>query len=300
MWWSMPESSEQGPGLRPARVLALAGTMQRRQRTVLTLVSVKDVRANPDQPRKYFDDEKLAELAASIKAHGLLQPIVVRRADSGFELLAGERRFRAAQLAGMDRLPALIREVEDPLEVALIENLQREDLSPLEEAEALATIIARHGYSHRTVAELLGKSRPYVSNTLALTRLPEAVKSDLHRDRSPVSRELLISVAREEDPDAALALWRRVKLDALSVRTFRAEKSGDGPCGVKVSEVLAAARRLNRCLGRLLAEGLPGAEAERLARPLRRTERLAKRVLAGIPAPRRCPPRSTGGSVSAR
>src|SRR5207247_1105515 len=82
---------------------------------------------------------------------------------------ARERRLRAAQLAGLDRLPALVREVEDPLELALIENLQREDLSPLEEAEGLATLIARHGYSHREVAELLGKSRPYVSNILALT-----------------------------------------------------------------------------------------------------------------------------------
>jgi len=283
MWWNMPDTNEHGTETHPARVLAIAGTMQRRQRTVLTLVSIKDVRANPDQPRKHFDDEKLGELASSIKTHGLLQPVVVRRTDSGFELLAGERRYRAAQLAGMERLPALIREVEDPLEVALIENLQREDLSPLEEAEGLATLIARHGYSHRTVAELLGKSRPYVSNTLALTRLPDAVKSDLHRDGSAVSREILINVAREEDPDAALALWRRVKLDTLSVRTFRAERSGDGPEAVTVSEVLAAARRLNRCLTRMIADGVPGAEAARLARPLRRTERLAKRVLAEIP-----------------
>lgn len=287
MWWTVPEASEQGAESRPARILALAGTVQHRQRTVLTLVAVKDVRANPDQPRKHFDDEKLGELAVSIKAHGLLQPVVVRRTDRGFELLAGERRFRAAQLAGMDRLPALIREVEDPLEVALIENLQREDLSPLEEAEALATLIARHGYSHRTVAELLGKSRPYVSNTLALTRLPDAVKADLHRDGSTVSRELLINVAREEDPEVALALWRRVKLDTLSVRSFRAERAGDGPEAMTVSEVLAAARRLNRCLTRLLADGVPGAEAERLVRPLRRTERLAKRVLADVPPPNR-------------
>src|SRR5213076_2597331 len=85
----------------------------------------------------HFDDEKLGELAVSIKAHGLLQPIVVRPVAAGFELVAGERRFRAAQLAGVERLPALVREVEDPLELALIENLQREDLSPLEEAEGL-------------------------------------------------------------------------------------------------------------------------------------------------------------------
>src|SRR5262245_31390895 len=168
MWWSMPEAGERHGDVTPVRRLAVAGSLQRRQRTVLTLVPLRDVRPNPDQPRKHFDDDKLRELSESIKAHGLLQPIVVRRVETGFELLAGERRFRAAHLAELDRLPALVRDVDDPLEIALIENLQREDLSPLEEAEALATLIARHGYSHREVAELLGKSRPYVSNTLAL------------------------------------------------------------------------------------------------------------------------------------
>src|SRR5262249_26969776 len=142
------------PGGPPVRRLAIAGSMQHRQRTVLTLLPLRDVRPNPDQPRKHFDQSKLDELATSIKAHGLLQPIVVRRVTDGYELLAGERRFRAAQLAGIERLPALVREVDDPLEIALIENLQREDLSPLEEAEGLAALIARHGYSHREVADL--------------------------------------------------------------------------------------------------------------------------------------------------
>src|SRR4030095_1133279 len=124
----------------------------------------------------------------------------------GYRLLAGERRFRAAKVAGLDRLPALIREGDDDLEVALIENLQREDLSPLEEAEALAVLIERHAYSHRQVAELLGKSRPYVSHMLALPRLPAAIKSELHREGRQMPRELLMGIARQEDPDAAEAL----------------------------------------------------------------------------------------------
>jgi ParB family chromosome partitioning protein len=263
--------------------------MQHRQRTVLTLVPLADVRPNPDQPRKHFDEDKLAELAASIRTHGVLQPIVVRRADAGFELLAGERRYRAAQIAGIDRLPALVREVEDPLEVALIENLQREDLSPLEEAEALATLIARHGYSHQAIAELLGKSRPYVSNTLALTRLPEVVKADLQREGPAVSRELLLGVAREEDPEAALVLWRRLRLELLSVRRFRAEKAGARPERLALGEVLSAARRLNRALVRMLDEGPVGGEGRRLLRPLRRTERLVKRALASVPSAERRP-----------
>jgi ParB family chromosome partitioning protein len=251
----------------------------------LTLVPVHDVRPNPDQPRKHFDDEKLRELAASISAHGLLQPIVVRRGpEGGFELVAGERRFRAAQLAGVDRLPALVRDVDDPLEIALIENLQREDLSPLEEAEALATLIARHEYSHREVAELLGKSRPYVSNTLAITRLPEAVKADLRRQGSEMSREVLMGVARQEDPEAALALWRRLQLGLLSVRRFREEQAGTRPARAGVAEVLNACRRLNRALTRLLAEEPPAAETARLARALRRTSRLIARELEAVAA----------------
>jgi len=283
MWWSMPETDARA-GSGGVRRLALAGTIERQQRTVLTSVTLVDVQPNPDQPRKHFAPEKLAELAESIKTRGLLQPIIVRRVETGYQLLAGERRFRAAQLAGLDKLPALIRTTDDPLEVALIENLQREDLSPLEEAEGLALLIDRHGYSHREVAELLGKSRPYVSNTLALTRLPEAVKADLRRDGPAVSRELLMGVARQEDPDAALALWRRLQLDLLSVRRFRAEKEGTASERPVVLEVLTAARRLNRTLVRLIAEGAPTAQGPRLVRTLRRTGRLVERQLAALAA----------------
>ena len=283
MWWSMPETDARA-GSGGVRRLALAGTIERQQRTVLTSVTLVDVQPNPDQPRKHFAPEKLAELAESIKTRGLLQPIIVRRVETGYQLLAGERRFRAAQLAGLDKLPALIRTTDDPLEVALIENLQCEDLSPLEEAEGLALLIDRHGYSHREVAELLGKSRPYVSNTLALTRLPEAVKADLRRDGPAVSRELLMGVARQEDPDAALALWRRLQLDLLSVRRFRAEKEGTASERPVVLEVLTAARRLNRTLVRLIAEGAPTAQGPRLVRTLRRTGRLVERQLAALAA----------------
>ena len=289
MWWTMPEAGagagEQEGEKAPVRRLAVAGSLQRRQRTVLTLVRLRDVHPNPDQPRKHFDDEKLGELAASIKAHGLLQPIVVRPVAAGFELVAGERRFRAAHLAGVDRLPALVREVEDPLELALIENLQREDLSPLEEAEGLAALIARHGYSHREVAELLGKSRPYVSNILAITRLPDAVKADLERDGGAVSRELLMGVARQEDPLAALALWRRLQLGVLSVRRFREEKAGRRRERAAVAEVLALARRMNRALARLLADELPANETPRVSRALRRTRRLIDRQLDATSPP---------------
>ena len=282
MWWNKAEAGDRPREADPPRMLAVAGSLRRRQRTVLTLVPVSEVRPNPDQPRKHIDEEKLAELASSIKLHGLLQPIVVRRKDDGFELVAGERRLRAAQLAEIDRLPALVRELEDPLEIALIENLQREDLSPLEEAEALAQLIERHGYSHREVADILGKSRPYVSNTLALTRLPGSVKNDIHHDGSAVSRELLMAVARQEDPEASMILWRRLQLGLLSVRRFREEQAGERQERAPLLEVLSAARRLNRALARMLGEQLEAPDARRLGRALRRTERLIKRQLTAV------------------
>jgi ParB family chromosome partitioning protein len=280
MLWNVPEAEQREAGAGVVRTLSV-GTIERRQRTVLTVVPLAAVRPNADQPRKHFAEAAIAELAASIKARGLLQPIVVRRVDVGFELLAGERRFRAARLAGLDRLPALVREADDPLEIALIENLQREDLSPLEEAEALALLIERHGYSHREVGELLGKSRPYVSNMLSLTRLPEPVKEELHRGGSTVSRELLMDIARQDDVEVAVALWRRVREEPPSVRRFRAEKDGRAERPL-LREVTLAARRLNRALRRLQASGetLRPPEAPELARLLRRTQRLVQRQLA--------------------
>jgi ParB/RepB/Spo0J family partition protein len=246
---------------------------------VLTVVPLSAVQPNPEQPRKYFAEDALAELAASILERGLIQPVVVRKHEGGYQLLAGERRFRAAQLAGLDRLPAVVRDDGDALEIALIENLQREDLGPLEEASALAALIERHGYSHREVASLLGKSRPYVSNTLALNRLPDPVKAELHRKGNFLSREVLIGIARQPDAGAALSLWNRVKLDAMSVRRFR-EEHGAARERSPVRDAVRAARRLNRALRRLReGDGVSGEAVNALRRVLRRTRRLADGVM---------------------
>ena len=280
MWWNVPEA-EDGKATEPRpKLLAVAGTVVRRERTVLTLVPLGALDPNPQQPRKHFDDEKLQELAASLKAKGLLQPIVVRRAGDRFQIVAGERRYRAAKLAGMDRVPALVRDTEDPLELALIENLQREDLTPLEEAEALSGLIERHSYSHRELGELIGKSRPYVSNALALLRLPNHVKDELHREGRTVSRELLMGVARCEKAEEAEALWKRVRLELMSVRSFRAERDGEQPVQRSMArEVLLAARRLNRSLRRLGTNDVAPEERNALTKVLRRADRLIQRQL---------------------
>jgi ParB family chromosome partitioning protein len=283
MWWNVPEA-EDGRQQEPRpKLLAVAGTVARRERTTLTLVPVAVLDPNPAQPRKHFDDEKLEELASSIKARGLLQPIVVRRLGDRFQIVAGERRYRAAKLAGMDRVPALLRDTDDPLELALIENLQREDLTPLEEAEALSGLIDRHTYSHREVGELIGKSRPYVSNALALLRLPDHIKDELHREGRTVSRELLMGVARCEKTEDAEALWKRVRLDLMSVRRFRAEREGSPTIPRSLArEVALAARRLNRSLRRLGAGSISEEERTALGKVLRRSDRLIQRQLRAL------------------
>jgi len=268
------------------RILAVAGAAVRRLRTVLTVVPLAAVEPNPDQPRKHFAEDKIVELAASILERGLLQPIVVRRCGAGYQLLAGERRLRAAQLAGLDRLPAVIREGGDALEIALIENLQREDLAPLDEAEALGTLIERHGYSHREVADLLGKSRPYVSNTLSLNRLPESVKIDLRRRGSGFSREVLMGVARQPDRDSALSLWNRLTLSEMSVRRFREEHGAAGRGRPPARATVLAARRLNRTLRRLGSVTISAEEASTLRRVLRRTRKLVDGLMEAIEAAR--------------
>lgn len=144
-------------------------------------VSPAEIRPNPDQPRRHFDEAALETLVASIRRRGLLQPLVVRRVADGYELIAGERRLRAAQRAGLDSVPVVVRDAapQERLELALIENLQRENLTPLEEAEAYRHLIDVHGLTQDEVAQAVGKSRPAVANALRLLALPEPVKAQL-------------------------------------------------------------------------------------------------------------------------
>src|SRR2546427_11782481 len=144
-------------------------------------VPIHQIVPNPEQPRRHFDDEALSLLADSIRRHGLLQPLVARRIAGRYELVAGERRLRAALRAGLERVPVIVREAraEDRLELALIENLQRADLTPLEEAKAYRQLLEAHGLTQEEIATRVGKSRPAITNTLRLLGLPDAVKAQL-------------------------------------------------------------------------------------------------------------------------
>jgi ParB family transcriptional regulator, chromosome partitioning protein len=142
---------------------------------------VDEISPNRLQPRSYFDDKKLEELVTSIEEHGVLQPVVVQKADSGYELIVGERRWRASKKLGLKKIPAVIREVSDAqsLEIAIIENIHRHDLNPIEEAEAYARLANEFALTQEMVAKKVGKSRTAVANTLRLLKLSRNIKEDL-------------------------------------------------------------------------------------------------------------------------
>lgn len=159
------------------------------------------IRPNPQQPRRSFDEEDLAELAASIRSCGILQPLTVRRAGEGYELVAGERRLRAARIAGLREVPCLVAQVgeEDSALLALMENLQRRDLDCWEEAQAIARLISRYGLSQEEAARRLGRAQPTVANKLRLLRLPEDVRA-LLRENGLTERHAR-ALLRLQDPE---------------------------------------------------------------------------------------------------
>jgi ParB family transcriptional regulator, chromosome partitioning protein len=182
-------------------------------------LAVDAITANPRQPRQVFDEDSLAELAASIEAVGLLQPVVVRRTPSGrYELIMGERRWRACQIAGIDVIPAIVRETtdDDMLREALIENLHREQLNPLEEAAAYQQLLDDFAATHDELARRVGRSRPHISNTIRLLNLPPAVQKRVAAGvLSAGHARALLSV---EDPAAQEQLAHRIVAEGLSVR----------------------------------------------------------------------------------
>jgi ParB family chromosome partitioning protein len=194
-------------------------------------VAIDRIRANPRQPRRAFDETTLGELAASIRVQGILQPLLVRPDGNGdYELVAGERRLRAARLAGLHEVPVVVREMSDreSLEIALIENIQRDDLSPLEEAEAYHRLIDDFGHTQEQVATRVGKSRPAVANALRLLRLPEQIKQEIARGRLTAGHaRVLVSL---ESADAQLRAARQILARQLSVRDTEklASNRGDG------------------------------------------------------------------------
>jgi ParB family chromosome partitioning protein len=168
--------------LLPPAVQAPGGQVDSGQ---LHELAVDSISPNPNQPRKDFEVNALQELSTSLRQSGVLQPVVVRKTGQGYQLIVGERRWRAAKLAGIERIPAVVREVNDAesLELALVENLLREDLNPMEEAEAYQRLLAEFSWTQEELAERVGKDRSSIANCLRLLRLPELIQADLRAGR---------------------------------------------------------------------------------------------------------------------
>jgi len=181
-------------------------------------LAIIEIKTNPHQPRRDFNPIKLAELSESIKEHGVVQPVLVRRVEGGYELVTGERRLRAAELAGMAKIPAVIGDYTDVamMEIALVENLQREDLNPIEEAEAYKKLLVEFSLTQEEIAQKVGKSRPAVANTLRLLNLPIQLREALGSGLTTVGHaRALLGLKTEEDQVTA---WREIQANNLSVR----------------------------------------------------------------------------------
>ena len=165
---------------------------------------------DPEQPEKYFEPGALEELANSIKQKSLYQPVVVRKDETGkIILVAGKRRLRAAKMAGLEKIPAIFTQ-GNPLEISIIENLQRENLKPLEEAEALGRMIDQHGYTEGKLAFAIGKAQPAISEAIKLNRLPETIKDECRQD-DKYPRRFLVEIAAQDTPEAMMSLFNRAK-----------------------------------------------------------------------------------------
>jgi ParB family chromosome partitioning protein len=187
-------------------------------------VDLAKLRPNPDQPRTITDSTSLEELASSIAQHGLIQPIAVARDPdnpAGFIIVAGERRYRAFQLLRKETIPA-ISTTGDPAEIALIENIQREDLHPLDEAQALTRLMQKHRYTQDEVSKVVGKARRTVGELLMLTTLPQCIQEEWRT--SAIPKSTLIEIARVETAEEQLTLWERIKHGGMTVREARATK----------------------------------------------------------------------------
>jgi ParB family chromosome partitioning protein len=176
------------------------------------LVKIDELDPNPNQPRQVMGD--LSELMASIAEKGIIEPIVVRQRGGRFQIVAGERRYQAAVQVGLREVPIVIREVDDDeiIEIALIENIQRKDLTPFEESEALQSLGTRCGYTHEDMAKRLGKSRTSITESLSLNNMPDEVKN-LCRLADIVSKSLLLEIVRQNDPQKMIALIEKMGRD---------------------------------------------------------------------------------------
>jgi ParB family transcriptional regulator, chromosome partitioning protein len=251
--------------LSPA-IVSLLSSENAGRTTGIKVIAVDRIESNPGQPRMVFDPEALHELSASIQEHGVLQPILVRPlGENRYQLIAGERRWRATREAGIATIPALVEEIDDDtaLEISIIENLQREDLSPLEEATMFDRMVREHGYSIRKLAEKLGKDKGYLENRLRLADAPEEIRElvSLRKDTVSHAYELL----KVQDPKKRKRLAAQVASGELSLVKLRE----------KIEGRRSKARDVDTLEDEVLEPGPPSQEGEDAAGGWNPTDRAA-------------------------
>ena len=219
----------------------------------VTRLAISGIQPNPDQPRRHFDADAMAELVASVRAHGILQPILVRAHQGGHQIIAGERRWRAAQAAGLHDMPVIIRPLDDRqvAEIALIENIQRSDLNAIEEARGYSKLIADYGHTQAALAEIVGKSRSHVTNLLRLLDLPVPVQALL--ESGQISMGHARALAGCSDPEG---LAQRIVKTGLSVRALEALIAGSKPAKPRAPATPAANDPNSEALEEQLADAL--------------------------------------------
>ena len=183
-------------------------------------IKISEIRSNPYQPRKIFDEEALNELASSIKEHGIVQPIIVKKSIKGYELVAGERRTKAAKIAGLETVPAIVKDFDDEqmMEIALIEKIQRENLNPIEEAMAYDSILKSSNITQDELAKKFGKSRSYITNSLGLLRLPDDTKKYVEDNKLSMSHARALS--KLDDTEQINRLANKIVNENLNVRAI--------------------------------------------------------------------------------
>lgn len=214
-------------------------------------VSLKEIFPNKNQPRKVFDQEELEGLAASIKEHGVLQPLILRKTQDGYQVIAGERRYRAAKLAGLDKVPVLVKDISDQQAdaISLIENLQREDLNPIEEAQALKAMMETHKLTQQDLADLIGKNRSSIANLLRLLNLEKEVQGYLAQGDLTFSHgKLLLKI---KDPKKQVAKARDIIKKGQTILETEENLDNKKPKSQEEKDIFIrdVEEQLTRCLG---------------------------------------------------
>lgn len=242
-------------------------------------VEIGLIQSNPYQPRQYFDEQALAELTESVREKGVIQPILIRKdEDDTIYLVAGERRLRAARDAGLEKIPCVLTK-GNPIEISLIENLQRENLKPVEEAEALARMIKEYKYTQEQLAQVIGKARTTITETLSLNKLPQEIKDECRRADLP--KRVLVEVTKKKNPEEMIELFKQIQSGILKGEKIRdaVRKRERKPQRTPATIAIERAGNLTQNLNKINLDAMEETEKLSLIKELQDLKNLISRLI---------------------